>query len=140
MIGGISMFSVTKIISFCYGHRLLNYSGKCKYLHGHNGKAEIFLQSEKLDPRGMVIDFSDIKELIGSFIEQKLDHKVLLSKDDLLIPFLEKLNEPFFLMDENPTAENIAKLIFNFARSKNLPVVSVKLWETETSFAVYRKD
>ena len=40
-------------------------------------------------------------------------------------------------MKENPTAENIAKLVFDYARSQNLPVVSVKLWETETSVAVY---
>jgi 6-pyruvoyltetrahydropterin/6-carboxytetrahydropterin synthase len=41
-------------------------------------------------------------------------------------------------MAENPTAENIAKLIFNYARSQGLPVVEVRLWETPTSYASYR--
>lgn len=131
------MFSVTKVISFCYGHRLLNYEGKCKFLHGHNGKAEILLRSKTLDLRGMVVDFGNVKNLVGNFINERLDHKMLLCKKDPLVPELKKMGEPCFLMDENPTAENIAKLIFLYARGKKLPVVSVKLWETDTSFAVY---
>ena len=131
------MYSVTKTISFCYGHRLLNYDGKCKFLHGHNGIAEIALEAEKLDHRGMVIDFSDIKQTIGSFINDQLDHRILLCKDDPLVPVLKKMKELHFVMDDNPTAENIARLIYESARKMKLPVVSVKLWETDTSFAVY---
>ena len=48
------MFQVTREIDFCYGHRLLNYEGKCKYLHGHNGRVVITIEAEKLDHRGMV--------------------------------------------------------------------------------------
>ena len=132
------MFAVTKIISFCYGHRLLNYQGKCKVLHGHNGAAEIALEAKRLDRRGMVIDFGDVKNVVGAFIDRKLDHRMLLCKEDPIVPILKKMGEPYFLMDENPTAENIAKLIYDFALKKNLPVVSVKLWETSTSFAIYR--
>lgn len=95
------------------------------------------MRSENLDPRGMVIDFSDIKNLIGRFIEENLDHKILLCREDPLVKILESMKEPHFVMEVNPTAENIAKLIFDFAHSKNLPVISVKLWETDTSFAVY---
>lgn len=128
---------MTKVIAFCYGHRLLNYEGKCKYLHGHNGLVEITLESKKLDRRGMVVDFTDVKNIVGSFINGQLDHRMLLCKKDRLVPILKKLGEPHFLMEKNPTAENIAKLIFTFASDKKLPIVSVKLWETETSFAVY---
>lgn len=131
------MYSVTKTIPFCYGHRLLNYEGKCKYLHGHNGRAEIMLETNKLDHRGMVVDFTDVKGIVGTFINEKLDHKMLLCRKDPIISLLKKIGEPFYLVDENPTAENIAKLIYDFAKSKKLPVVSVKLWETETSFAIY---
>ena len=56
------MYKVSKAIEFCYGHRLLNYDGKCRHLHGHNARAEIELNSEELDDRGMVFDFSDIKK------------------------------------------------------------------------------
>ena len=131
------MYRVVKVISFCYGHRLMNYDGKCKYLHGHNGRAEIHLEAEKLDQRGMVADFTDIKQIIGQFIDDQLDHKILLCKNDSMAKVLKELKEPFFLMEENPTAENIAKLIFDFARGQKLPVKSVKLWETDTSFAIY---
>lgn len=131
------MYQVTKTISFCYGHRLLNYDGKCKYLHGHNGRAEITLKSSGLDRRGMVVDFSDVKNIVGTFIKTELDHKMLLNRKDKMISVLKGLGEPYFVTDENPTAENIAKLIFEFARKKKLPVDSVKLWETDTSFAVY---
>ena len=55
------MFRVTREIEFCYGHRLLNYDGKCRYLHGHNGLAVIAIEGAELDHRGMLVDFSDIK-------------------------------------------------------------------------------
>ena len=55
------MYRVTREIEFCYGHRLLNYAGKCRHLHGHNGRAVITLQAPRLDERGMLVDFGDIK-------------------------------------------------------------------------------
>ena len=59
------MFRVTRQIDFCYGHRLLNYSGKCRFLHGHNGRAVITIEAEQLDERGMVLDFTDTVERLG---------------------------------------------------------------------------
>ena len=132
------MFKVTKNIEFCYGHRLLNYEGKCRHLHGHNGRVEVDIQTDKLDGRGMVHDFSDIKEAIKNWIDETLDHQMLLHKDDPILPMLKQRGELFFAMDENPTAENIARLIFNHARTTGLPVVEVRLWETPTSYATYR--
>ncbi len=76
------MFRVTREIDFCYGHRLLNYDGKCKYLHGHNGRAVITIESDKLDARGMVIDFSDIKRVVSNWIDENLDHRMILHRDD----------------------------------------------------------
>ena len=69
------MFRVTKEIDFCYGHRLLNYDGKCKHLHGHNGKAVIVLEGAQLDHRGMVVAFSDIKKHVAGWIDANLDHR-----------------------------------------------------------------
>jgi 6-pyruvoyltetrahydropterin/6-carboxytetrahydropterin synthase len=132
------MFRVTKELFFCYGHRLLNYAGKCRNLHGHNGKAVITIETPGLDSLGMVIDFSELKRVIGAWIDDTLDHKLILHRDDPLIPELRRLGELFVVMDVNPTAENIAKLICDRALSQNLPVVEVTLWETETSFATYR--
>lgn len=133
------MYRVTKEITFCYGHRLLNYDGKCKHLHGHNGRVEIEIESATLDERGMVMDFSDVKRIVKEWIDKHIDHKMLLRKDDPILNTLQENSEPVYIMDDNPTAENIAKLIFELAISKDLPVSEVRLWETESSFATYRK-
>jgi 6-pyruvoyltetrahydropterin/6-carboxytetrahydropterin synthase len=131
------MFSVTREISFCYGHRLLHYDGKCRHLHGHNGRATITLASADLDRLGMVLDFTLLKRIVGGWIDLNLDHKMLLHKDDPVLPLLRQHNEPVFVLDVNPTAENIARLIFDFAAAQGFPVVEVKLWETDTSCASY---
>ncbi|MCL5019928.1 MAG: 6-carboxytetrahydropterin synthase QueD [Patescibacteria group bacterium] len=133
------MYKVTKKINFSYGHRLLNYTGKCKYLHGHNGELEIDIASDTLDERGMVMDFSDVKKIVKEWIDNNIDHKMLLRYDDPLLEYLKEKGEPIFIMETNPTAENIAKLIFDFMVSQGLPVHEVRLWETETSFATYKR-
>ncbi len=132
------MFEVSQQIEFCYGHRLLNYDGKCKHLHGHNGKAVIVLQGEQLDSRGMLVDFSDIKKSVRTWIDNELDHRMILCQDDPVVPFLKQQGEPLLLLKENPTAENIAKLIFEYTRQQGFPVVEVRLWETPNAFATYR--
>ncbi len=132
------MFKVTKEIYFCYGHRLMNYDGKCKFLHGHNGMAEIDIEAESLDERGMVMDFSDVKRIIKQWIDEYIDHKMLLRRDDPMLPVFREKGEPVYVMESNPTAENIAKLIYDYAVSQSLPVAEVRLWETESSFATYR--
>ena len=132
------MYTVTKEIYFCYGHRLMNYDGPCRYLHGHNGKVEVELARESLDERGMVVDFSEIRHVIKEWIAHTLDHTMLFRKDDPLIPILKEKKERFYLMDENPTAESIARLIYDYARSQGFPVTRVTLLETESAFATYR--
>ena len=120
------MFRVEKEIKFCYGHRLINYNGKCANLHGHNGRAIIVIESPTLDTRGMAMDFSDIKLHISKWIDDHLDHQMLLHREDPIVAAMQEFAQPCFLMDENPTAENIAKL------------TEVRLWETDTSVATYR--
>ncbi len=132
------MYRVTREIRFCYGHRLLNYDGKCRHLHGHNGRAVISLQAKELDPLGMVMDFTQIKHVVTDWIDETLDHKMLLHRDDPVLPFLRQLSEPVYVMEVNPTAENIARLIYDFAVSQGFPVVEVQLWETDHCYATYR--
>ena len=134
------MFRISQEIEFCYGHRLLNYDGKCRFLHGHNAKAVVVLEGEHLDTRGMLIDFSDVKGHLRTWIDEYLDHKMILCQSDPLIPLLEETGEPLYLIEGNPTAENIARLIYLQARHFNLPVVEVSLWETPRSCATYRPE
>jgi 6-pyruvoyltetrahydropterin/6-carboxytetrahydropterin synthase len=131
------MFEIVKSIEFCYGHRLLEHQGLCANLHGHNAKADVMLASETLDSLGMVMDFADVKMVLKSWIDETLDHTLILCKNDPMAPVLAANKERFYLMDENPTAENIAKLIYQKAMAEGLPVVSVTLWESDSSFARY---
>ena len=132
------MFRVTREIDFCYGHRLLDYAGKCKNLHGHNGRAVIAIEAPELDRLGMVLDFSDIKRVVSHWIDENLDHRMILHRDDPAVPALKELGEPLYLIDENPTAETIARLIFEFTASAGFPIVEASLWETPRCFATYR--
>ena len=103
------MFRVTREIDFCYGHRLLHYDGKCKHLHGHNGRAVISIERETLDEKGMVIDFSDIKKVVSGWIDDCLDHRMILHRSDPAVPYLQELGEPLYLVDDNPTPTNPQK-------------------------------
>ena len=133
------MHNIVKRLHFCYGHRLMDYHGKCAHPHGHNGMLEIELSSQTLDRRGMVVDFEEVKKCLFEFIDVELDHRMLLRQDDPMVEALQKIGEKVFVMRDNPTAENIAMLIFHEAKAKQLPIVAVRLWETPNAFAEYRE-
>jgi len=134
------MYSVTKRIDFCYGHRLVDHDGKCRHPHGHNAVVEIEVRSDTLDSRNMVRDFSEIKRAVKDWIDTELDHRMLLRHDDPLVAALQQLGEPVYLLDSNPTVERIARLIFDHVAAQGFPVVQVRVWETPTSFAEYRTE
>ena len=131
------LFFLSRQFSFCYGHRLLNHAGKCAHPHGHNAAVKIVLQSERLDDSGMVRDFGELKNIIGRWIEENLDHRMILHRTDPLVVVFREMNEPMFLLDENPTAENLAKLLFEQTSTFGFPVVSVTFGETEKCVAEY---
>lgn len=133
------MYTITKEVYFCYGHRLMKHAGKCRHLHGHSVKAAICIESEQLDGQGMVCDFSEIAETAAVFIEAELDHNLLLHRDDPLVPVLKAANERFMVLPEHPTSEYLARLIHDYIKGKGLRVNSVTLWETSSSCATYRE-
>lgn len=134
------LHKVVKTIDFCYGHRLLDYEGKCRHLHGHNGLLEVEIESESLDHRGMVMDFSDLRGVVKDWVDRNLDHKMLLHKDDPVASILSEMGEPFYPMEDNPTAENILKHIYRQIRKEGLMVSEMRLWETPSSYASYREE
>ena len=131
------MYEIVKRISFSFGHRLSNYQGKCSRPHGHNGVAEIRLAADSLDAQGMVADFGNVGEIVGAWIDTHLDHRMILQADDPLASAIAALGEPAHLMDEQPTAENMAKMIYQEVSQLMGPVVSVTMWETSQSRATY---
>jgi 6-pyruvoyltetrahydropterin/6-carboxytetrahydropterin synthase len=133
------MFTITKEVYFCYGHRLMNHGGKCRNLHGHSVRAAISITHDTLDNQGMVCDFSDVKECVEAYVNKHLDHNFLLHKDDPIIPALIQNNERFLVLDEHPTAEVLSKMIFTHLQASGFQVTEVALWETASACASYRE-
>ena len=131
------MYRVTKSIHFCYGHRLMHHTGKCRHLHGHSARADITLVSEQLNEQGMVRDFADIKQVVGTWIDRELDHNLLLHQQDPVLPLLQQAGERLMVVSEHPTAEFLAKLIYQQTHQAGLPVDVVTVWETDSACASY---
>lgn len=125
---------------FCCGHRLVDHEGKCAHLHGHNYVAWITCVAPQLDGIGRVIDFSVIKDKVGAWIDASWDHKMLVNVDDTpLLEFLRTTDQPHYVMRCNPTAENMAHELRDWAQEILQPlgidVAAVELFETENCVA-----
>ncbi len=132
---------VTKLFEISTGHRLSNYDGKCKHLHGHNYIGTLIMESDTLNSLGMVIDYSQMKQVIKDLIESKFDHKFIMKRGDLFNEALAKVCEDFkdtsiVWVDYNPTVENIITDIKETVE-KVYPDfgIHISLSETSTSFA-----
>lgn len=122
------MYELTIIVDFEAAHRLPNYPGKCQRLHGHNWKVEASVIGNKLNSLGMLIDFSDLKKELNNVIST-LDHYYL--------------NEIEAFKIVSPTAENIAKYIFDtFSQrpifSDDITLSFIKVWESSRSAVTYK--
>ncbi len=109
---------LTKEFTFDSAHKLEWHKGPCKNLHGHTYKLHVTIQGD-LDENGIVMDFIDLKEIVTKKVLNLLGHSYL--------------NETI----ENPTAENIAVWIWEQLK-EDLNLYEIKLWETPTSYVVYR--
>ncbi len=118
----------------------MDFDGPCKHPHGHNSRVEILLRGDTLDRCDILYEFSALKQHVRNWINETLDHKMLLRKDDPLVAPLQKLGEPVHLFDTNPTAEAIARLIYEQCERSGLPIEEVRVWETDSSWASYLKE
>ena len=130
-------YRITKIIKFCYAHRLLDYDGKCKNLHGHNAHVEIDVVSKSLDKTGMVASFESLKEAVESWVQDNFDHRVILSDSDPIGDALEGLGQIVNRLTVNPTSENLARILFMVTQDMGFEVSEVRFWETPTSCGSY---
>lgn len=129
-------------IHFCAGHRVYDHESKCAHPHGHNYVA--FFYAEKLDTPldsiGRVMDFSVIKEKIKTWIDKYLDHGfILYKKDYALIKNFTESGYKIYIMDKNPTAENIAKHLIDdilpqLFKNTQIEITKIRLWETENCY------
>jgi len=131
------MFRVTQELRFCYGHRLLGHPGKCARLHGHNARVFLVLRAANVDAKGMVIDFDVLEQRARRYLDEALDHRMLLQQGDPACAALGTIGEAFVTLEVPPTAENLAKLIFEQLLRAGLPLAEVRLEEQPGSTASY---
>ena len=136
-------YKLNKKFRFEAAHRLgLNYCGKCANIHGHSWNGSIQISGSKLDEYGFLLDFADIK-VFTKAIEDKYDHKLLVQKkDEELIALCNKEQWAIEVFDQNPTSEEIARVIYNqaidfFSKWPELKVDFIKIEETCTSECKY---
>jgi 6-pyruvoyltetrahydropterin/6-carboxytetrahydropterin synthase len=125
------MYEVTVEQTFAAGHALREYKGKCENVHGHNYRVQITVEGERLNRIGLLVDFVELKRVVREVVAI-LDHQFI---NDL---------EPFTVI--NPSAENMAKYFYDEVSQRMGPpdadaparIAQIKVWETDTSIAVYR--
>lgn len=122
------MYKINVVSHFSAAHKLRDYPGMCKNLHGHNWKVRICLISEKIDNLGMAVDFTKAKFWLDKLMSE-LDHQ-----------YINEL-EPFTVI--NPTSENIAKYLYERLEKmvdvENVSVGEIEIWEGENSSVTYSK-
>src|SRR4051812_26589580 len=105
MRGTSPMDRATREIHFCYGHRLLDYVRQCRPHQRQNGLAVLPLEAPALDAKGMLVDFGEIKQKLQRWIDETLDHAMILCRRAPLLPLLRERGERVYVMEDNPTAE-----------------------------------
>lgn len=137
---------ITKQFNFETGHALYGYDGKCRNVHGHSYKLSVTVIGRPITDTGhvklgMVIDFGDLKKIVKEEIVDKFDHATVFNKNTPHVELAKELTNRghnVILANYQPTSEN---MVIDFATKikarlpENISLFSLKLQETETSFA-----
>ena len=127
----------TRILEFDAAHRITRHGSKCAHLHGHRYRVEITCAAP-LDSLGMVVDFADVKRLVGGWVDERFDHGAILNKDDeVYLAAVQMGGHRLYVMNCEPTAENIARELLRVAQGllPALRVERVRVWETPNCYA-----
>jgi len=138
------MYKICKTFNFSAAHVLeTSWTRKCQRIHGHNYKVDITLECTTLNPDGMIMDFGELKELVGSIIK-RYDHSFMINNNTKKE---KKRDSNVIKLYCNPTSENIARLIFNevhttLGNMENEPgdfikLSKIRIYETDTSWSEY---
>ena len=137
------MITCTRRLEFDYGHRLMNHESKCAHAHGHRGVIELECSAKGLDRAGRIIDFSEVKAVVGAWLDEYWDHSFIVNAaDEPMVKFLVDNKQRRFLFTGEPSAENLASYVLEVARtllaSRGIGVESVRFWETPNGSATAR--
>jgi len=146
-LGGETLQLITRKCEFDYGHRVMNERMKCFNIHGHRGILELTFAFVNMDEIGYAIDFKEIKRVGCQWIDDIMDHALLLNPTDkVLVDAAEELASKYWLMSLNgygkycnPTVENLAKEIYLameilFVNRDDLFINSIRLYETPNCY------
>ena len=140
------MITAERFHDWSAGHRVYQHESKCSMLHGHNYRTHFVITTPELDKVGRVLDFSVIKSLLCSFLEEEWDHRFLVwEQDPWASPLLELDPAGVVLVPFNPTAENMAKYLVEVVgpeklRGTGAVLISVKIEETRKCAASFIKE
>jgi len=144
------MYTIRKKYRVEYAHQLKNAFTECcfKTIHGHSGVVELFFSSESLDQNNMVVDFGEISSKIKTYLMDMFDHALFMPNtlDKQYLDTLGEFNEKLTIVDENPTAEYFARLMFlqitellnkGTEPTNHWHLKKVRFHETESGYAEY---
>jgi 6-pyruvoyltetrahydropterin/6-carboxytetrahydropterin synthase len=140
---------ITRRLEFDAGHRIPDHRSQCRHLHGHRYALEITLAGEVIEAAGrpdtgMVMDFSEVKEIARRCVVDAWDHAFLAYRGDTeVVAFLGTLpGHKTVLLDAVPTAENLASIAFLLLEpayqdtfGNHLRLQRVRLYETPNCWA-----
>ena len=141
-----SMTTATRIIEWDAGHRVVGHESKCARIHGHRYRAEIGLRADALDSVGRVIDFGVVKEVIGGWVDDCWDHRLMLWHEDPLCELFRRHRDDIGVIGSivevpsNPTAENLARVLMDVAdgllerQGFRAVVRTIRLYETPNCY------
>jgi len=126
-------------------HALENHDGQCQNIHGHSYKLRVTIMGEPASDgnspkEGMLMDFSDLKNMVNSYIIEKYDHALILKSttNPQVIEILKKQYKKIEIVDYQPTSEQLLLHFVSILQKvlpPNVQLFSLRLSETETSFA-----
>jgi 6-pyruvoyltetrahydropterin/6-carboxytetrahydropterin synthase len=144
---------ITRRLEFDAGHRIPDHQSQCRHLHGHRYALEVTLGGNVIEAAGrpdtgMVMDFSEVKQIAMRHVVDIWDHAFLAFRGDkTIVDFLASLpGHKTVLLDRVPTAENLARLAFEILDpayldkyGNHLHLEQVRLYETPNCWADCRR-
>ncbi len=107
------VITCTRRIEFDAAHRVVDHESKCKHLHGHRYVIEATFRADGLDALGRVIDFGEIRSMLGAWVDAQWDHTAILwdTDKDLGDAIASRTGQTIYYLPYNPTAENMARYL-----------------------------
>jgi 6-pyruvoyltetrahydropterin/6-carboxytetrahydropterin synthase len=144
-----SAMAVTRRLEFDAGHRIPDHRSQCRNMHGHRYVLEVTLRGEiaqvpGASDNGMVMDFSEIKDIAMRHVVDVWDHAFLVYAEDTAVrTFLDSMpGHKTVVLDCVPTVENLARVAFGLLRPHyrshyggELRLARVRLYETPNCWA-----